>query len=723
VSVWAQLLSREAALIVVLAALGSGFVTFLSVSPAARIALAPVFGLAAGSALLTSAAFVVPTGRATWFVLLPAVAASLLVAIGRTRRPSVTELLQIGAVVAGVGLLLTLPLATRHTTGPVAYEVSDSMYYAIQTEALTHRTVGADTFGPPWDLVNGSRAVPFSQSPVQIGFVATAAGVGHLLGLHGSDVQAPFMLALVIVAALGLFAAVREWARRPTWAAVLAALLLAGPLVLQLAIDGSQAALSGLALVIPIALVAQRLVARPGRGEVVLLAVLLAGLHTMYPLLVPTVALAALVLIAALIVRRGRHSVPFAPLAAVVALAALLSPVAFVRNVDFWHAITSRRLLDRASQAGAPQYDLPFSKLPGWLLQTHDFYAAGAGGWWPLIAAAAVAGLAVFGAWRLRAAAILLALPLAAAALALYTSTSDDCSYCVQRALLVTGPVAAALVGAGIAALAAGRRGSVAAASAAVVVVALVAGPAIDVQRRATQAAVVDPDLRALSAALPHAGGPIFMEGFGQSIDGAFQFPAGYLLAREHTGLQLAVATETDDYAHLAVLREPRAVGPEFTSQYTRVATRLPGIATPRRTIMRRGAYALQERRGPLDVTVTSGVAADAADRDPRGRAWVQGPMTFWLSAAAPQVAALRLGFKGPFSAPTEPAGARVLARTATGFELCVPVAGVEALRRATVVLDLPPGARARPLGRYRPRTRPTHGVQLRAMRAIPGGC
>jgi hypothetical protein len=725
VSVWIELLSREAALIVVLAALGSGFVAFLHVSPAGRLALAPVFGLAAGSALLTSAAFVLPTGRATWFVLLPAVAASLLVAGRRTRRPSARELLQIGVVVAGVALLLTLPLAMSHTTGPVAYEVSDSMYYAMQAEGIAHRTIPTDTWGPPWDLVNGSVPMRYAQGYVQIGFVATAAAVGHLLGLDGSDAQAPFMLALVIIAALGLFAAVREWAGRPTWAAVLAALLLAGPLMLALVIDGSQAALSGLALVVPIALVAQRLVAGPGRREVVLLAVLLAGLHTMYPLLVPTVAVAALGLIAMLVVRGGRHRVPVRALAAAVALAAVLSPVAFVRNLEFWNAIASRGLLDRAGQAGAPQYDLPFARLPGWLTQTHDFYALGTGALWPgLLAAAAVGALALFGAWRLRAAAVLLALPLAAVALALYTASADDCSYCVQRALLVIGPVTAALVGAGLAAWTAGRRGPVAAVAAGAVVVALVAGPAVELQRRATQAAVVDPDLRALSAALPHGGGPIFLEGFGQSIDGAFQFPAGYLLAREHTGVQLAVATETDDYAHLALLRPPRPVGPEFTPGYTRVATRLPGIATQRRTVTRHGAYALQERRGVLDVTVTSGVAADAADRDPRGRAWVQGPMTFWLSAAAaPRAAALALAFEGPFSAVSEPAGARVQRRTRTGFVLCVPVAGVEPMRRVTVVLDLPPRARPRPLGRYRPRARPARALRLRAMRAVPGAC
>lgn len=723
-STWAALLSRELALLVIVLCLGSGLASFLHVPAVVRWALTPALGLAAGSCLLMTAGWVVPLGRATWFVLLPAMACSTAVAVLHDRRAGAAwglprrEAAALLGVAALVAVLVTLPLAAEETVGPIAYEVADSAYYTLQTEALQHRAAPADTWGPSWDLVNRSGAFEDAHGFGQIGFVALASASGHLLGLDGSDVQAPFMLALVVILALGVFGAVRASIGSGLVAPAAAGVFVAGPLTLQLVLDGSQAALSGLALVAPTAVVVAAVVDRARPGHVVALGVLLAGLHTQYPLFVPALALAGL----GLVVLR-RRALPYGRLAAALVLSVVLSPVAFVRNVDFWSTVAGTPLLEKSGAGEAPVYDLPVHLLPSWLLQTQSFYDLDGGSWvvWAL-APAVVLAILVLGALRIRGVgtAALLLVALGAAIVALRADVGESCSYCVQRSLLLTLPPVAVLFGLGLAAVGAVRGRGWAAALAVAVLAAVAAGPGADLQQRGREAAVVPSDLRALAESLGGREGPVFLEGFGQSRDGAFAFPLSYALFREHTPQRLAVSIETNDFARLAYFGEPAPAGEEHTAGYGWVATRLAGIETPRATVARHGAYALQRRTATFDATVTSGVAAEPADDDPRGRAWVQGPLTVWIAGPGRRPASAVLTLRGRFGART---GARVIGRDGDRTEVCVASADDSELQRLTVVLDLPPSARDRPPRRHRPRAPVARGLELEALRAVEGGC
>ena len=348
----------------------------------------------------------------------------------------------------------------------------------------------------------------------------------------------------------------------------------------------------------------------------------------MYPLFVPCLAIGGAIVLAVMLARAlaTRSLRPAAlprygaALATVVGLSVVLTPIAFARNAHYWLNI----LHGTFSFAGLPGYSLPRTALPGWLLQTRDFYGLvdlghGTGGQLLLGAAIPLGLLALIGLgiWRDRIGLAALAVAAGAALLAYYTVTHNACGYCEQRNLIPIGPLAAAGIGLGLAALAALRwRWSVWAALATALVVALVVGhEGIVLRQRLTHGDfMLERGDRNAVAALPSRSGPVELEGFSEGNQAPSELPLVYNLVEQRAPGLVSLPTLVNDNSGLAyLLGGPVALGPSFKPNYQYVLTRLAGVANQRRTVARFGAIALQRRINALDVTPISGLSVAAA--------------------------------------------------------------------------------------------------------------
>jgi hypothetical protein len=471
----------------------------------------------------------------------------------------------------------------------------------------------------------------------------------------------------------------------------------------------------------------------------VLFALLVAGLQTVYPLFLPPVVLAGLAAIAVLVVRRLLRSLPTWPevwlavgqLALVVGLAAAFTPVAFARNVRYWSSLLNGSL----SFVGLPAYVLPFNILPGWVLQTREFYGlvnlndATAGQlFMGAVLPLALIGVIVFIARRQREVLMMLVVAGAAALLAAYTWFGRDCSYCVQRNLIPIGALAPAALGLGIAGIAAlrWRRGVVAAALiGAVVLVAVGHEGIVERQRVANGSYLLDPQEREAVAALPAHPGKVDMEGYSQAPQPPMELPMVYNLLDERSHGQVSIVTDRDDNSGLAYLGGVEPLGPAFDPGYAYVLTRLGGISTDRRVVARHGAIALEQRTNPLDVLVTGGVAVASARADPTGTAWVNPtrPLHFLVAGSSPTGRAwilLVLAATVPVRA-SAPAGFS-MTRDGNTVRICIEALGSGRIREAGFQLGFVPQPAPPPAETFATPL-PARGVRLVSMRASSTPC
>jgi hypothetical protein len=351
--------------------------------------------------------------------------------------------------------------------------------------------------------------------------------------------------------------------------------------------------------------------------------------------------------------------------------------------------------------------------IPSYVLQTREFYYLSRPTLddrknWVLtvLAPPAVALLALFGAWRYRRSSAVLALFPGAALLAYLAYGHDECSYCLQRSLLIVGPSVAVLIGTGVAATATWRGeglprslktafnwriGAVAGAIVAAVAVLVLAGHKSKVMtQRATNGAYALPhEFRSLLPDLRDRDGVIMFEETGAGAhQGVFELPATYHAVNEATPNRLAINSLNPDHSALAYMGGVRPLGPRFVPDYQWVVTRLGGVRSPRATVARSGPFALQERRNPVDVTIGGGVVADTVDRDPLGRAWIEIPvLNFLIASQTPKPVWLELELEGVRAGIVSPKDVRVLERIGSRVNLCVPVNGRGSVRKSTVRL------------------------------------
>ena len=315
-------------MLITLLALGSAPASFLGqrFGVAARVAMAPVLGLCLGTSVFTTLIWF--TGARDTFWLLPLLAlASLAVALRRglagppgntdgsyrrriallARRLPLYDAIALVVVCVVVAMPLTYTLHERHSVGPVGYEVWDAFAFTAEADGAAEESSHsaehkANTFGQNFAQMYWAGAASQDQ---QFDAVPLSANLNELLGLHSTDTQSPFLIAFLLAGALGAFAAVRYAAAKPRWAAPLAGILFGGPFFLQLIVDGSQPATSGLALILPIAAVGADVLRTSRTASLALFALLLCGLMALYPLFVPAIGISTGVILVVVGARAG----------------------------------------------------------------------------------------------------------------------------------------------------------------------------------------------------------------------------------------------------------------------------------------------------------------------------------------------------------------------------------------------------------------------------------
>ena len=397
--IWLQLLAREWVFLALLALIGSGPAAYLSdrFDAGARVALAPVLGFCLGSAVVTTILQFVPADSTYW-VLAPLAIGSVALAVSRRRRLSgarhhavvsltlrdVAQLALVCLVVVGP---LTYVLHQRNTVGPGDFYFTDGVSYVSETDGL--RTTSTEDAAAAWIRIavdghgrfanltqyNWAYRASYNQN---LDAAPLEANADALLGLGASDTYDPFLIVILLAGGLGAFAALRYATQSRTWAAALAAGMFGGAFFMELFFDTYQAAICGLALVLPLVLTAAEMLRTRRRADVVLCALIVSGFLTVYPLFMPLVVLALVLVFAALALGRRLAREPIKPfvlplaltLLATGALASLFEPVAFVRDIHYAVAIIRNTIpLPRVG------FTLPLSVLPGWLLQTREFWS------------------------------------------------------------------------------------------------------------------------------------------------------------------------------------------------------------------------------------------------------------------------------------------------------------------------------------------------------------
>ncbi|MFL5830081.1 MAG: hypothetical protein ACJ76X_09220 [Solirubrobacteraceae bacterium] len=739
--IYMHLLGLEIGLLVVLAALGSLPAALLGTRvPGVRAALAPAFGLAvAGCACLTASA-VMPGRIAAWLVLGPLTLASLALALRRARRRRGTPLLRADrrliaemlAIVLVVTAAFNLPLAKRHSLGPVIYNVADAAFYVPTASALRDHRLGDSDWGPAWSLVVDANRRGISTG-VQVAFPALEADAGEFFDSAPTDSNAPFLIAVLVVAALGIFAAVRFFAARATLAALVAGLLVAGPLFYSLFLESSDAAIAAIPSVVP-ALICTTLYLRHRRlSDLVLLGISLAAIPTFHPGLAPPLVFLVVVVVAVLWVRaaragratRGMVGDAAAALLALLVVVLVTSPLALPRTVEFVQLV--KNVL--TNFGGPLDAQLTLATTAPFLTQTRELYALRGLGPGPssLITAAGAVGvlaLVAIGLRRFRAAWLGLVVIVAMVVLAAGFISVGDCKYCGQRSLLLAAPVIDVLIGLGLVALASlSRRGALVAAGCALATLALVGHMTTVAARRLVDGAhMVPAAYERLAALARRQAGPLYLEGNDALWLAIREAPLLYTAAADKSLRHLMVdRTQPEFFAYPGAVVTPSA----RANGYTEILTRFGSIQTRRTVIARAGPFALERPARPFDVAVDAGAELDFLPLDPAQRAWVYGPITLTVTAASHEPAWLRATLSGPSADATTvstPASAEVIGRGPGTLTVCAAVPGNGRVRTLTLGLSFPP-IPAGPRGPFIIDQPVSQSLALTAMAADPQDC
>ncbi|MCU1492808.1 MAG: hypothetical protein JWO62_572 [Acidimicrobiaceae bacterium] len=722
-------------MIAILAALGAGAASFLGsrFDGAARVALTPVLGLCVGVAICTTLIWVFPASTTFWIV--PAAAAlSLLVAVSRGGRarphgtdPSrrrrgrtIVDVVQILLVVLAVAGPITYAFAVRQSVGPVGYDVGDAQGYVAtidgaQRESLqTADNIQAHTPEYLWSNITQKYWSNYGHGIQELDATVLTANVDELIGLWGTDTQSPFLVAYLLAGALGAFAVVRCLAKRATWAASLAGALFGGAFFVQLFFDGSEAAITGLTVLAPLALLGIQALRSPKPANLALVALLLSGLVDLYPLYLPAVGIAAgVAALVALVLylrsnRISRNAVlgTIARIATVAVLTGLFDIVAFRRAFSYLSSVASGGY---GGNGGLPAYSfLTAGVVPSWLLQFRQFYDLGqptgvvVGKVGLTIILPILAGVvAATGLRRHPEAWLLLALGVAASVLGIYEHVSNSCTYCEDRNLLPTAPVLAVLVAVGVAGMLGARMRSLRAAGvlvAAIVVAAIAPSTYSSIMRFRDGAYFLDTSARTALSHLP-AKGDVELEGFGQSFNPPVELGLVYMLTEEKAWNRVSLPGDYNDDGSLIYLGGGSLplTGPQFRPDYKYVLTTIGGVDTARRLLYREGPVALEQRTQKLDVTPDYGEFASFTRLDPRGIPYLNPyspePLKYIITGSAHGTVYLRLNFYVSAIAhkvTVEPSTGSTAPRSSTiqrghSLEVCAVTSGASPIRTALV--------------------------------------
>ncbi len=712
---------RELLLLALVAALGSGLARWLprEMTSEARIALVPLLGLCVGVAATTPLLEYWPASSTAW--VLPAVAAGSLVlaVLGRRRQPRASvrwgeragawaRICLVALVVAGP---ITLALAQRASTGPVTYEVYDAIGYVAETDGAMHQSLeAAQHVTPPYRTLVEEYWNWYASGVQQLDIVPLSANVDALFGLGGTDTQSPFLVSMLIVGAMGMYGAVLALRPRARLAATVAGSLFGGPFFLQLFFDGSQAAIVGLGLVVPVLVLAYLSARERSIGGLVVTAIVFSGLLAVYPIFVPPLALAVGIVLGAWVVlnisrrhwsRRELVS-GLLSLCGVVAIAMAIDPLASYRDVRYWVSLLRGGFV----YAGFPQYHLGAGVVPGWLFQMHGLYSVAFGPQSilndPLASLVLpLAAIVVVGIGIRHRPALLLLLPLVVvcAGLARYEVSANSCSYCEDRNLLPVEPVLIVLFAIGVGTITA-VRSRARRIGATILVVAVLAGAtssAVHERSRFLAGSYMLPvSVKRLVAKIPPSARAVDLEGFDEGTNPPGEQPAVYELVYEHFGNRVSLPADYNDRGAISYFGSYPFPGPQFHPAYDYVLTRLPGVTTARKVLAGEPGVALERRTSALDVSLDYGLITSLLPADdPAGDGWVAGPVHFVVAGRSPKRPYVSAQFALP---PTGVAVGKtpgeVLDPATKTLRVCLATIGSGAVHAATVNLPANVGIR-----------------------------
>jgi hypothetical protein len=742
--IWTALAAREAALAVVLLLIGAGPASLLSprYDGAARFALTPVLGFCVGTCVTTAILEFVPV-HSTYWILIPLAVVSAGFAGTRwhagngrvdwPRRFPIRDVAQILVLCIAVAAPLNYALHKRHTVGPVAYYYTDVDNFVALPDAA--QTTSLRDGQEAWEqyVRTGERFADLAK--MQYALIAYLgsnldatplhANVNALLGLGASDTYSPFLIVLLLAGGLGVFACVRRVTGSKSWAAVLAGALFGGPFFLELWFDSYQAATVALGLVLPATVLGWDALNDRRPSNLVLFALVLGAMLSIYPLFVPLLAAVGALAIAwrALAERRAGGSVRafgralVAPIGAVVLMTAAFNPIGLRRDITYY-----QKLLNDEIPLPRVGFKLPLDILPGWLLQTREFWympSLGVGGFKQILLGAlipaALGAFVIVGIVRHRFALGLVALGALCGVAAFYAYSSEDaCTYCAERYLLPLAPILAILLALGLHAvlrLPSPRWKALGVAGAVLVVVAVGQRARVELDRFVDHSYFLDSANRGVLAKLPPDGGPIHVEGYGASVAAQAEQPLVYHAASEHAPGRVSISLGSNvgnaiSYLDFGAVLPP---GPEFRSDYRYILTRFPGVKTDRDVVARSGGIALQRRTERLDVTPYAGFGIELARLYTAGVPYVTAePIGFHVIGSDPGPVWARLTFYAALPSEVSPKSgvrARLADRTLT---VCVRATGNPPIRNATFQLTSPPAPGA---------------LRLGSMRAVAGHC
>jgi hypothetical protein len=777
--VWTDIFIRELVMLILLFALGIGPASFLSTrfDAAARLAMAPVLGLCVGTCVFTTLIWFTAARHTYWLLPILAVV-SVVFALRRglaatqsddrgkqqsarltllLRRLPARDAFALIVVCVVVAAPLNYTLHERHSVGPIGFSVWDAVGYTAEADGMAQQSIRqaerskiiAGGHNAPEALAalagrgrrpSGNNTLSqlywdaYAPGVQNLDAAPLSANVNELIGLHATDTQTLFVITFLVAGALGAFSAVRYWAPRPAWAAALAGILFGGPFFMQLIADGSQAAICGLAVILPLAAVGTDAIRNKTPSSLALVALLASGLLALYPLFgyaVVATAVLLLVVLASSAWWRGRltrRTLARAALlvGAVIGLIIVLDLVSFTRDLRYWRSVLNGGFY----LEGLPKPHLPYSVLPGWLLQTREFYyLTELGSTTPyeilvgVVLPAILIAAIIFGLKRNRAATLLAALLVISVIIAEYNNAAHHCSYCTDRALLPVAPLSIGLLALGIAALVTSSSLLLRGAGVLVALLALVVAADNTRQERirfSNGSYFLGAGDRALASRLPSNAGPVELEGYGQApIAAPGELPLAYFMLSERTHGNASLPTEYSDYRGLFYVGEANPTNPQFNPNYRYVLTRLGGLQTGRRVLAATGPLALEERTG-LDATVVSGVGVPPLRRSADGLAWVEGPIHMLVvgGGAAPAWISMRFQAATPVSVPPQN-GVRTRSWSNGVLAACVRATGTAPVRKATIVLSFAHLPMAAPLKEAFAQAEPVQRVQLLAVRAV----
>jgi hypothetical protein len=704
--------------LVIFGAVGSGPACLLLRDVAFRLLLAPVIGLSICAMVLTTASPGLTMHAAAWLVVVPLAVASLLLAAWTLRRtwerPTRSVAVPILLLLAGL-LLASAPALARGTVGPFGLGVYDALGY-VQTDLwLQGHTLLDD---PPadagrWDL-SLTYGHALTQDNTRIGVSLVNAALSSLLGLSPDETLYALLAVLFALLPVTIWVVARRLGASPA-AAAFGACFGLSPALFTLVADSALGNLTALVLA-PAALVfALRGLEDRDVRELLLAAILLGGLISVYPEFVAPVAIVALVGAAMSAARaRSWEGIRSALMGGSIVLAtiAVTAPLSAYRALSYLSRIEG----DSPLFSGLPPRFMTFENSGAWAFGLLHVYQLQR---WDLLSTAkvalavalpiALAGLVAVGAFRSVRLACLVAVPIlvsiALGLLAYRRYQGGHCEYCLWKSLTFMLPFLGVGLALGLDAVwrMQWRRTAARAAVALLAVVALAVVARTDVKlARAVEnsPAAGDMSLKELDDAhvpLPH-GAHVLVEGAEAGYAPKWTVPDAYYAARSIDNARPSLPLARDDALYLgaAAGTPPRQF---YDPGYGYVLSAFPGVRSERKPLAISGGFGVF-RRAPTDVAIVGANSALDPSAGSDAIPWLLTPLQLWVSSRQAGPAAIVIHLRHgtdarPLLQLREEGNLLTTFHSRNRSEVCAEVSLVQGLTILTAVPDFPSQAPA----------------------------